>query len=112
MHFKPQLELLHILGCTEQRVRFDEETSQKDKVDTLGIEPRASRMLSGCDTTTPCAHLLALADTDTMHLPTADHGHFIAKPLQRSRGGAARTGQDETWCCDCRAIWKNGHTGI
>ena len=25
------------------------------KVDTLGIEPRASRMLSGCDTATPCA---------------------------------------------------------
>jgi hypothetical protein len=25
-------------------------------VDTLGIEPRASRMLGGCDTTTPCAH--------------------------------------------------------
>ena len=25
-------------------------------LDTLGIEPRASRMLSGCDTTTPCAH--------------------------------------------------------
>ena len=24
-------------------------------MDTLGIEPRASRMLSGCDTTTPCA---------------------------------------------------------
>ncbi len=28
-------------------------------VDTLGIEPRASRMLSGCDTTTPCALLKA-----------------------------------------------------
>ena len=27
------------------------------KMDTLGIEPRASRMLSGCDTTTPCAQL-------------------------------------------------------
>ena len=26
-------------------------------MDTLGIEPRASRMLSGCDTTTPCAQL-------------------------------------------------------
>ena len=26
------------------------------QLDTLGIEPRASRMLSGCDTTTPCAH--------------------------------------------------------
>ena len=29
-------------------------------MDTLGIEPRASRMLSGCDTTTPCAHVLEL----------------------------------------------------
>ena len=27
------------------------------QMDTLGIEPRASRMLSGCDTTTPCARL-------------------------------------------------------
>ena len=26
-------------------------------MDTLGIEPRASRMLSGCDTTTPCARV-------------------------------------------------------
>ena len=26
-------------------------------MDTLEIEPRASRMLSGCDTTTPCARL-------------------------------------------------------
>ena len=25
------------------------------KMDTLGIEARASRMLSGCDTITPCA---------------------------------------------------------
>ena len=31
--------------------------STKLKMDTLGIEPRASRMLSGCDTTTPCARL-------------------------------------------------------
>ena len=29
--------------------------TRKPKMDTLGIEPRASRMLSGCDTTTPCA---------------------------------------------------------
>ena len=26
------------------------------ELDTLGIEPKASRMLSGCDTATPCAH--------------------------------------------------------
>ena len=30
------------------------------KVDSLGIEPRASRMLSGCDTTTPTALLMTL----------------------------------------------------
>ena len=27
------------------------------KMDTLGFEPRAFRMRSGCDTTTPCARL-------------------------------------------------------
>ncbi len=31
------------------------ESEGRCKVDTLGIEPRASRMLSGCDTTTPRA---------------------------------------------------------
>ena len=31
-------------------------TSVTEYVGTLRIEPRASRMLSGCDTTTPCAH--------------------------------------------------------
>ena len=34
-------------------------------MDTLGIEPRASRMLSGCDTTTPCAHT---SMTNIMHI--------------------------------------------
>ena len=32
--------------------------SRTIKMDTLGIEPRASRMLSGCDTTTPRAPCL------------------------------------------------------
>ena len=68
-------------------------------MDTLGIEPKASRMLSGCDTTTPCAHLHALADTDTMHLPTAEirswsHGFFIAKPCNAAE--AERHAQDKT----------------
>ena len=31
------------------------------KMDTLGIEPRAFRMRSGCDTTTPCAPRKALS---------------------------------------------------
>ena len=30
-------------------------------MDTLEIEPRASRILSGCDTTTPRAHSIACA---------------------------------------------------
>ena len=42
------------------------------KMDTLGIEPRASRMLSGCDTTTPSA----LAVTQhTQDLQTKDAGN-------------------------------------
>ena len=32
------------------------------EVDTLGIEARASRMLSGCDTTIPCAQLSGWGD--------------------------------------------------
>ena len=31
-------------------------------MDTLGFEPRASRMLSGCDTATPCAQCEAIED--------------------------------------------------
>ena len=34
---------------------FKQDSCSAAKMDTLGIEPRASRMLSGCDTTTPCA---------------------------------------------------------
>ena len=34
------------------------------QMDTLGIEPRASRMLSGCDTTTPCAHLIPASEVN------------------------------------------------
>ena len=41
---------LQITGLCGLRLR-----SQMRDLDTLGIEPRASRMLSGCDTTTPCA---------------------------------------------------------
>ena len=42
------------------------------QMDTLGIEPRASRMLSGCDTTTP----RALAVTQHTHdLKTKDAGN-------------------------------------
>jgi hypothetical protein len=35
------------------------------KVDTLRIEPKASRMLSGCDTTTPRAHVSSATSLST-----------------------------------------------
>ena len=50
--------------------------SGETKVDTLGIEPRASRMLSGCDTTTPCAHMLAPLDSDRAFSSTAGHSYI------------------------------------
>ena len=35
-------------------------------MDTLGIEPRASRMLSGCDTATPCAQMALKASVNVV----------------------------------------------
>ena len=51
-------------------------------MDTLGIEPRASRVMSGCDTTTPCA------------LMRAGFGCFRgrARPRGRARRGWLRGG--------------------
>ena len=45
--------------------------SKRIEMDTLGIEPRASRMLSGCDTTTPCARKSVKPVHGTM--PTSRH---------------------------------------
>ena len=44
-------------------------------MDTLGFEPRALRMRSGCDTTTPCAHLAAQISNGSALVPAAcKHG--------------------------------------
>ena len=45
---------MHGAGCPFRRDSLHHDR-QDILMDTLGIEPRASRMLSGCDTTTPCA---------------------------------------------------------
>ena len=42
----------------EETSKPDCEIKAREKVDTLRIEPRASRVLSGCDTITPCAQWL------------------------------------------------------
>ena len=44
----------------------------QEQMDTLGIEPRASRMLSGCDTTTPRALPIAQHTPD---IQTKDAGN-------------------------------------
>ena len=49
------LILCHVLTCGDPAF-VDGSEGEVEEMDTLGIEPRASRMLSGCDTTTPCAH--------------------------------------------------------
>ena len=48
---------------TNSRWTFAFLAAFKHAVDTLGIEPRASRMLSECDTTTPCAPAQAEASS-------------------------------------------------
>ena len=53
------------------------------KVDTLGIEPRASRMLSGCDTTTPCARDDAWASTCTRNAASPEANSAIVKTSRR-----------------------------
>jgi hypothetical protein len=52
--------------CNEMLQSSAAESAQLEHnmMDTLGIEPRASRMLSGCDTTTP----RALDDGGPQHL--------------------------------------------
>ena len=47
------------------------------KMDTLGFEPRAFRMRSGCDTTTPCAQMLNAKSTDITIL------HIVHKASMR-----------------------------
>ena len=47
-------------------------------VDTLGIEPRASRMLSGCDTTTPRALWLSSNDCANFALVCVHVGWLLA----------------------------------
>ena len=48
-----------ILQSYTRWVRHETQAAFKPAVDTVGIAPRASRMLSGCDTTTPYAPCLS-----------------------------------------------------
>ena len=70
-------------------------------MDTLGIEPRASRMLSGCDTTTPCAQLsldriLRLNCASNGALPAANHvcaaaaAYYTMRSNTESQSASAR----------------------
>ena len=56
--------------------------AETDKLDTLGIEPRAFRMQSGCDTATPCAHMHSDSRMPQQYTPRdrhrANHERFRA----------------------------------
>ena len=61
-------------------------------LDTLGIEPRASRMLSGCDTTTPRAHEHHTAVVSRLHQAQSRALH---RPRARSAAACATSGLDK-----------------
>ena len=63
-----------------QRSAAESAQLEHNMMDTLGIEPRASRMLSGCDTTTPRARDSEVF-AQIVELP-----HAVARQL---RGGRA-----------------------
>ena len=66
-------------------------------MDTLGIEPRAFRMRSGCDTTTPCARVpLAICK----HGALAGRGRFaIFWQVARSYKWEHSLGRPPRFCC-------------
>ena len=47
--------MCHLRSRTSLELKLRKPTTDANEMDTLGIEPRAFRMRSGCDTTTPCA---------------------------------------------------------
>ena len=61
---------LSVLCCVFTTYAYGKQLHMLDpnaiEMDTLGIEPRASRMLSGCDTTTPCARKSVKLVRETM----------------------------------------------
>ena len=68
-------------------------------MDTLGIEPRPSRMLSGCDTTTPCA----------LELTT------VKKRCRKKRTGGTCRYNKKMYVCVCPGnesitqVWSSGY---
>jgi hypothetical protein len=91
------------------------------KVDTLGIEPRAFRMRSGCDTTTPCALDDELAKRCFALFEEHD-GTIPLRQCQRCGGVGAETkdpccvalgqwsssGQVEQWSSGAVEQWSSG----
>ena len=59
----------HLKRRAEVSVSMAGSNSTSSKVDTLEIEPRAFRMRSGCDTTTPCAHGIIAVVNSHNHRP-------------------------------------------
>ena len=66
--------------ANHRRISFEHSIN----MDTLGIEPRASRMLSGCDTTTPCAPWKLPVAT----LPCASFSYAVVAIDNQERGPA------------------------
>ena len=81
---------LERVGRTSARQSVQRDQPGTDKLDTLGIEPRAFRMQSGCDTATPCAHMEAATPRQTSCEPPTtliiEPLHFSRRPAQLHKG--------------------------
>ena len=70
---------------------------QSSKMDTLGFEPRAFRMQSGCDAATPCARLLPAAHSS--------RGSNNRAPLRQSHATRKRAASIMPGLRDARHAW-------
>ena len=81
--------------------------SQGQNMDTLGFEPRAFRMRSGCDTTTPCAHLIASQEHTAIWQKNEKGVHECKPEEERERERERDRGRKDAIEVVEYLIWKS-----
>ena len=88
----------YAIGCTHVILLWC--SGPLKKMDTLGFEPRAFRMRSGCDTTTPCARAKILVQTSILEV--CDFSFLIVS------GPCRIATSDATHTLACGSFWPSG----
>ena len=90
LQLRAQAQMHAHAACTRPRV------ASSKALDTLGFEPRAFHMRSGCDATTPCALNMMLNsiysqfDVPVCFLPTETHCPQVPSDVGMKHGGTDR----------------------